>query len=292
MKLHGIPRHDTMNKFGLIGHPIAHSLSPALFEAAFGGKYAYDLIEGEEFEESYERFLKEYDVINVTAPFKESAFRKADLKSKECKAIGAANILSKHEQNGSIWAGNSDVVGVTGALGPFRVPEQSDRKALIVGCGGAAMAAAYATWAEMGYETVVMNRNMTKARDFVNHMSQVKFTGKLISMAGLEDFGKHFRQADVVVYTLPVAIPALHELTNTDIRGGRFWEKKKSKVILEANYRDPAFTPGMIRKIRRINPEITFISGKEWLLHQAIGAYRHFVPDTPDIEAMRTVIQG
>ena len=34
-----------MKKFGLIGHPISHSLSPALFKAAYGGKYAYELIE-------------------------------------------------------------------------------------------------------------------------------------------------------------------------------------------------------------------------------------------------------
>ena len=62
-----------MKKFGLIGHPIAHSLSPALFKAAFGGRYTYDLIEEEDFEKAYGRFLEEYDAINVTAPFKESA---------------------------------------------------------------------------------------------------------------------------------------------------------------------------------------------------------------------------
>ena len=222
-----------MKKFGLIGHPIAHSLSPALFEAAFGGKYTYDLIEGEDFEKSYEKFLEEYDAINVTAPFKEQAFKKADLKSKECKAIGAANILSRGKPDGKVCADNSDIMGVTGALKPYCHINRSDRKALIVGCGGAAMAAAYAVWEEMGYETVVMNRNVAKARDFVEHMRQVTFTGKLISAAGLEHFSEHFRQADVVIYTLPVAITALNELSNADIRGGRFWEKMKSKVILE-----------------------------------------------------------
>jgi hypothetical protein len=38
-----------MRKFGLIGHPIAHSLSPHLFKAAYDGKFRYDLIEGESF---------------------------------------------------------------------------------------------------------------------------------------------------------------------------------------------------------------------------------------------------
>ena len=50
-------------KFGLIGHPIEHSLSPTLFKAAYDGKYQYDLIQTSDFEEAYRRFLEEYDGI-------------------------------------------------------------------------------------------------------------------------------------------------------------------------------------------------------------------------------------
>ncbi|MBR1959386.1 MAG: hypothetical protein IKA34_02310, partial [Bacteroidales bacterium] len=71
-------------KFGLIGHPIAHSLSPALFKAGYDSRYPYQLIEGADFEDSYRRFLEGYDGINVTAPFKEPAFAKADILSPEC----------------------------------------------------------------------------------------------------------------------------------------------------------------------------------------------------------------
>ena len=97
-------------RFGLIGHPIAHSLSPALFKAGYDGRYQYDLIETEDFEEAYERFLKDYDGINVTAPFKELAVRKADILSEECRRIGAANILIKTPEG--IKAHNSDYLGV------------------------------------------------------------------------------------------------------------------------------------------------------------------------------------
>jgi Shikimate 5-dehydrogenase len=57
-----------MKRFGLIGNPVAGSLSPRLFEAAYGGRYTYDLIEGAEFAASWQRFLDEYDGINITAP--------------------------------------------------------------------------------------------------------------------------------------------------------------------------------------------------------------------------------
>ena len=63
-----------MKKYGLIGDPVKGSLSPALFKAAYGGKYPYDLVEGGDFEVSWQRFLDGYSAINVTAPFKELAY--------------------------------------------------------------------------------------------------------------------------------------------------------------------------------------------------------------------------
>ena len=179
-----------MKRFGLIGHPIAHSLSPALFKAAYGGRFPYDLIEGDDFEKSYETFLKEYDAINVTAPFKEMAYQKAPNHSSACEVIGAANILVK--QDGSVWADNSDVMGVTGAIAPYLNSLPRNPLALIVGCGGAAKAAAYATWYCLGCETVIINRDMAKADKLVKRL---KLTGKTtpISAAGFDDFRKHFR---------------------------------------------------------------------------------------------------
>ena len=104
----GLKKHNM--KFGLIGHPIAHSLSPALFKAGYDGRYPYELIETADFEEAYERFLEGYDGINVTAPFKELAFAKADILSPECKTIGATNLLVKTPEG--IKAYNSDYLGV------------------------------------------------------------------------------------------------------------------------------------------------------------------------------------
>ena len=61
-------------KFALIGHPVEGSLSPRLFSAAYDGRYPYDLIDRECFEDAWRLFLEQYDGINVTAPFKQDAF--------------------------------------------------------------------------------------------------------------------------------------------------------------------------------------------------------------------------
>ena len=272
-----------MKKFGLIGYPISHSLSPALFKAAYNGKYIYDLIEIEDFETAYQKFLDEYAVINVTAPFKEPAFKKADIVSEECRAIGATNILMKREDE-KIVAGNSDHLGVSGAIAKCITARTDINKvALIVGCGGAAKAAAYATCKD-GYKTVILNRNFEKAQEFAGSLRNMcGFDAKAEPMS---EFCRYFREAGVIVYTLPLHIPALDQLSEDDIKG----VPAAAKILLEANYKDPSFSEDDITSLQKINPALIYVHGKEWLLHQAVGAYKSFTGEDPNIENMRKVL--
>ena len=256
-------------KFGLIGHPIEHSLSPALFKAGYDGMYPYDLIITEDFEEAYRRFLDEYDGINVTAPFKELALRKADIVSEECRLVGAANILIKTPQG--ITAYNSDFRGVVaifrGLKGGCPLSDH-EKTVLIVGAGGAGKAAKAAAEA-MGYETTVINRTQ--------YNPEIK---------PLSAFREEFRKADIVIYNLPVRLPEIDLMTEADLCPG------KEKVILEANYRNPSFDKGAIQRMVTMNPLIRYIDGREWLLQQAVTGYELFTGKTPDCEAMKAVIKS
>ena len=250
-------------KFGLIGHPIEHSLSPALFKAGYDGMYPYDLIITEDFEEAYKRFLEGYDGINVTAPFKELALRKADIVSEECRLVGAANILIKTPQG--ITAYNSDFRGLVAI---FRGLKGDEKTVLIVGVGGAGKAAKAAA-ETMGYETTVINRTQ--------YNPEIK---------PLSAFREEFRKADIVIYNLPVRIPDVDMLTQEDLCPG------KEKIVLEANYRNPSFDNGLIQRMIETNPHIRYIDGHEWLLQQAVTGYELFTGETPDCEAMKAVIKS
>lgn len=156
-----------MDKFGLIGFPISHSLSPKLFSAAYEGRYSYELIQTEDFEQAWERFLNEYKAINVTAPFKGLAYDRADWKSPECSRCGATNLCVKTSEG--VKAYNSDYLGVKSLL------EGLDRgTAAVIGYGGAGKAA------------------LAAAED-------LGFTTRLYRHAEIE---KGVR-ADVIIYTLP-----------------------------------------------------------------------------------------
>jgi len=298
----------TMKRFGLIGHPIAHSLSPALFKAGYDGRYPYELIETADFEEAYARFLEEYEGINVTAPFKELAFAKAEILTDECKTIGATNLLVKTPEG--IKAYNSDYLGVRmwlteklrnlgwkemASTEPFDVLSACEKratplaagggahsegvggvlfaadthrmgKALIVGLGGAGKAAAAAA-ESLGMEVIRMNRTIK------DDMTR-----------SLDDFRECFREADIIIYNIPTAIPALNELTDNDFTPG------KPKFIMEANYKNPSFDEAFINRMKEANPLAEYTGGKTWLLYQAVTGYELFTGEKPDLAMMSDVL--
>ena len=263
------------SRFGLIGHPIAHSLSPSLFKAGYEGRYPYELIEGEDFEKSYKKFLEEYDGINVTAPFKELAFAKADILSPECEAVGATNLLVKTPHG--VKAFNSDFLGVRMWLEEVRFSYTDlpcshngsltgELSVLVVGMGGAGKAAAAAA-ESLGFHVIRMNRTVRNERT-----------------RPLEDFKECFREADIIIYNIPTIIPALNELADSDFTPGR------PKFILEANYKNPSFDDTILAKMQAVNPLARYTGGKTWLLYQAATGYELFTGEKPDLRKMTDVL--
>ena len=271
-------------KFGLIGHPIEHSLSPALFKAGYDGRYPYELIQTADFEEAYARFLADYDGINVTAPFKELAIKKADILSEECQAIGATNLLIKTPEG--IKAHNSDYLGVRlwltmvsdglkSVLPPWPQGEGHSTKSgkgffsehqiprvLIVGLGGAGKAAAQAAMS-LGCEVILMNRTQ--------YSEEIR---------PLSEFREAFKTTDILIYNLPVRLPELDLLGPDDFIEGQ------PKYILEANYRNPSFDKELIDRLQAIHPQTEYTRGETWLLLQALTGYEIFTGEKPDLEKM------
>ena len=105
---------------------------------------------------------------------------------------------------------------------------------------------------------------------------------------GPDAFPECFRQADVIIYTIPKKTVELDLLDRSDFKGGRF--RCRTKYVLEANYTRPSFDEGLIGRMHEANPLLKYISGKEWLLYQAVGGYGIFTGEQPDSESMRGIL--
>lgn len=267
-----------MSRFGLIGFPIAHSLSPRLFKAAYGGRFRYDLLEYEDFDIAFRLFMKSYDAVNITAPFKEFAFDKAKLRSHESELIGAANILVKTTRGLSCF--NSDCTAVRTLLENFNSNATGSgrlRNVLVVGCGGAGKAAAVAAFM-LGLDVTLINRNIARALTFVHHLSSSK-----VSALPIDRFRSELFRHDAMIYTLPTVLDSPPFSSDIDTNQP---ESPSLKLIIEANYRDPAFTPEILG---RLPQTVEYIPGEQWLLQQALTGYGLMTGINPNQQALENV---
>jgi shikimate dehydrogenase len=153
-----------MRRLAVLGHPVGHSRSPAMHNAAFaelgiGDEWAYEAIDVAP--DEFERLVsgmpdRGFAGANVTVPHKGAALAVADTLSETAREIGAANTLSFAD--GEVHADNTDADGLMAALPGS--PE--GRRALVLGAGGAARAVVWALVRESA-EVEVWNRTALRS---------------------------------------------------------------------------------------------------------------------------------
>jgi shikimate dehydrogenase len=153
----------------LIGDPVAHSLSPAMQNAAFaalGLPHRYELmpVREEDLGAAVERIRRD-DVLgaNVTIPHKESIARTLDALDETAQRIGAVNTVYKRA--GALRGDNTDAGGFGDALRERGV-ELAGRRVLLLGAGGAARACVEQLMSA-GAHVTIANRSAERLRALV-----------------------------------------------------------------------------------------------------------------------------
>lgn len=149
---------------GVIGDPIAHSLSPLIHngwlrDMGFDATYEAMHVPAGSFSTALKTLEKRDCLgVNVTLPHKGEALRAAGDVSDTAQTIGAANTLT-YLGDGAWRADNTDVPGFVQALG--KLDPASDR-ALVLGAGGSARAIVHALSVH-GIKQTILNRTASKA---------------------------------------------------------------------------------------------------------------------------------
>jgi len=164
-----------MKRVALLGHPVGHSRSPAMHNAAFrelGLDWRYEALDVEpaRFAEVLESLPGQGFVgANVTIPHKERALEAADELTEVARAVGAANTLSFEE--GRVRADNTDVEGFLAALREQVPGAPAGMEALVLGAGGAGRAVVYALLSAGAARLDVWNRDPKRAEALVADMA-------------------------------------------------------------------------------------------------------------------------
>ncbi len=153
--------------YGVIGRPVAHSLSPVMHNAAFsaaGANAVYLPLAASD----YADFLAFADAVgvagaSVTAPFKIDAFQRADECDEIARRMRSANSLRR---DGTKWlARNTDAEGFLSPLEPAMRPRSpGGGRATVLGAGGAARTVASAL-AGIGMQVTLSARREEQARE-------------------------------------------------------------------------------------------------------------------------------
>jgi shikimate dehydrogenase len=166
---------EALQKVGLIGWPVEHSLSPAMHNAAFGALghgWQYELLPvppGQLGAALADLQADEFRGANVTVPHKSAIMTFLDEIDDAARSIGAVNTITVQ---GRRWIGhNTDAAGFVRALREAGM-EPAGRRALLLGAGGAARAVAYAL-AQAGCAVAIHNRTEKRAADLVHHLQDL-----------------------------------------------------------------------------------------------------------------------
>ncbi|MCB1123517.1 MAG: shikimate dehydrogenase, partial [Verrucomicrobiae bacterium] len=142
------------NSLAVLGHPVEHSLSPPMHNAALAEMaqtdsrfsdwtyYKFD-IEPNRLKEALKQFhQKGFLGLNLTVPHKILAAQWVELGEEEVELTGACNTLLRTEMGFTGY--NTDLYGLTSAVESEFGIQLGDQEVILVGAGGAARAAAVA----------------------------------------------------------------------------------------------------------------------------------------------------
>jgi shikimate dehydrogenase/3-dehydroquinate dehydratase type I len=258
--------------FGLVGHPVSHSVSKPMQEEALkhlGLRGAYLPLDfpQKEFDGNALRALKNLglDGLNVTIPHKGLAFKLCDRRGESATATRAVNTISFVGK--TVVGENTDVIGFSRLLDE-KTTITPNTAALVIGAGGAARAVAYVLSERKARLTII---DIEKGR--ADELAKT-FGGK---SATVKRLWKSDRSFDLVVNCTPVGMKGM---AGTPLKAGFVGP---GSVFIDIIY-NPPMTKAMELATSR---GAKAYGGLEMLVQQGAESFRIWTGLEPSVDAMR-----
>ncbi len=161
---------------GIIGDPVAHSLSPRMHNAAFQALglnwcyVAFRVSAGALAQAVRGLAALGFAGLNVTVPHKEAAAGLVDDLDPLAQRVGAINTI--RVTDGRLQGFNTDAPGLVDALTKDGGATLAGRRCLVVGAGGGGRAAAYALAGAGASHLTILNRTVSRAQGLVEVVSR------------------------------------------------------------------------------------------------------------------------
>jgi shikimate dehydrogenase len=281
----------TTEIYGILGHPVTHSLSPIIHNAAFqalGLDCCYlpfdvgprDLKKG--IQGLSALGIKGF---NLTIPHKEAVIDLLDEVSSEAARIGAVNTVLIRQ--GRLIGYNTDGHGFVNAFQEETGVSLRGKKVLLLGAGGAARAVAFRLAQEEIESMLIINRTLSSAkaliRDLGKKFRRVNWSAKSFSStAGARVLQAPSGGTDVIVNATsvgmrpndPLILPKSF-LTSGQVVCDLIYRPSKTKLLLAAEAAGAKS-----------------VNGLGMLIHQGALAFELWTGKKPPILLMRSAVKS
>jgi shikimate dehydrogenase len=271
-------KRKKMLKYAVIGHPVGHSRSPGMQNAAFAGcgidaEYLKHEVAPEEFPE-YVRYAKKHLAgFNLTVPHKQMILPYLDETDPEAARIGSVNTV-KILPDGRLAGCSTDGVGFAEAVRYRLGMELTGKSCLLLGCGGAARAVAFRIVGSGAKGLTIANRSVDRAEALV---AELGHGAKYCSISDREALASALRDADLLIQATSLGLHA-DDPAPVDLA---LLKEARDLAVIDLVYLP---TP-LLEKARQLH--FNCCDGKEMLLRQGAASFRFWTGAEPDIEAMR-----
>lgn len=244
--------------YGVAGDPVAHSLSPAIMNAALRRENVNGV-----YLALHAKTLKDLlscvrDIpihgLSITMPYKEGVLKHLDNTDSHTTKIGACNTVVR-AQDGKLYGFNTDTAGVVRPLEQRITIEKA--KILVLGAGGAARAAVFGL-KERGAEVYILNRTAGPAQKLA-HQARARIAKR----ADLKKL-----TFDVIINATPVGMgnmreSPLHENEiNTRYLFDMIYDPAETRLMKMAKERGAEVIPGIEMFVHQAARQFEIWTGK------------------------------
>jgi shikimate dehydrogenase len=268
----------------LIGHPVAHSLSGAMQQAAFdhlGIDARYELWDRAPIaltESIAELRTDDFLGANVTIPHKERVVPQVDRLTEEAHATGAVNTLTKEGRK--LVGHNTDVPGFNVALDLLVGRQKMPRHAIVLGAGGGARAVVYGLIRQGFQRVIVFNRHLHRAESMVKHFGRTASHMDLRAMPWHESIIEaELGKSKVLVNATSIGLTADESPVPAEILNPEL-------LVLDLIY-------ARTRLLRDAEAAgATVLDGETMLLHQGAAAFSLWTGQPAPLEVMAEALKA
>ncbi len=271
---------------GVIGSPVAHSLSPLLHNTAFAAlgldaiwrSFAFEIAPGQAAGALEAVRRAEVTGLSVTMPHKADVAAMVDECSDVARRLGAVNCVL--HRNGTLFGTNTDGEGFVSSLarGAGLAPE--GRRCVVIGAGGAARAVVLALAAAGAAQVAVVNRTPERAYEAAALADPVGTAVPLTDGA----IAEAVTAADLVVNATPVGMAGVGAASVTTAGG---WLVSPDLLGPGQVAADLVYAPRPTPWLREAADRgATVLDGLGMLVHQAAAQLVLWTGVDPPVEAM------